>query len=118
MSGLYDEDGIDGPWWRRMEAAMREDAKEKAAAMSAADTGTRPACAICDEVGGQLARCAACGMPKKPVGRSVALEAANGHCDHECPGYYADPKPGQLWPGERYGDSLGHMPWHEEVPRG
>jgi len=29
---------------------------------------------------------------------------ANSLCDHECPGYRLDPKPGSLWPGERKSD--------------
>jgi hypothetical protein len=44
--------------------------------------------------------CTTCGMRKKPVGRSAPMEMANSLCDHECPGYYQDPKPGELWPGE------------------
>ncbi len=28
MKGLYDEDGIDGPWNRAMDRAMKEDAKK------------------------------------------------------------------------------------------
>jgi hypothetical protein len=47
-----------------------------------------------------LPYCSVCGMPKKPIGRDVGAAAANGYCDHECPGYMADPKPGYLWPGE------------------
>ena len=50
MRGLYDEDGIDGPFERRMQQAMREDAKAKAAAVSAADTGTRPAPCTCGRI--------------------------------------------------------------------
>lgn len=44
--------------------------------------------------------CTICGMPKKPVGRSAPLVAANSYCDHDCPGYDVEPKPGHLWPGE------------------
>lgn len=44
--------------------------------------------------------CVVCGMRKNPVGRSAPVEMANGLCDHECEGYYRDPKPGHLWPGE------------------
>lgn len=49
---------------------------------------------------GVAVNCTVCGLRKKPVGRSAAAEMANSLCDHECPGYYADPKPGCLWPGE------------------
>jgi hypothetical protein len=44
--------------------------------------------------------CAACGLRKKPVGRSAPLAMANGLCDDDCPGYREEPKPGDLWPGE------------------
>jgi hypothetical protein len=44
--------------------------------------------------------CAVCGMRKKPRGRSAPLEAANGYCDDDCPGYRQEPRPGHLWPGE------------------
>lgn len=74
--------------------------------------GTKP-CPICDRVGGPRVVCTVCNMPKKPLGRSVALEMANGMCDSDCSGYFADPRPSELWPGERYGDSLGHMDWHD-----
>lgn len=72
------------------------------------------ACRVCDQVGGPLVECRTCGMRKAPRGRSVALEAANGHCGFDCPGYPEEPQPEQLWPGERWGDSLGHADWHEE----
>lgn len=45
--------------------------------------------------------CTVCGMPKKPIGRDAGVAAASGYCDHECPGYMADPKPGYRWPGEQ-----------------
>lgn len=44
--------------------------------------------------------CAVCKMRKPPVGRSVALEMANGMCDSACPGYRQEPQPGWEWPGE------------------
>ncbi|HET7379564.1 MAG TPA: hypothetical protein VFJ24_05955 [Gaiellales bacterium] len=44
--------------------------------------------------------CKRCGMRKAPRGRSVPLEAANGYCGWDCPGYDEDPKPGHLWPEE------------------
>lgn len=49
---------------------------------------------------GSRVECVACGMTKKPVGRSAGLEAANGYCDGDCPGYRCRPLPGSLWPGE------------------
>ncbi len=47
-----------------------------------------------------MPQCAACGQRKAPRGRSVPMEASNGYCDHECPGYGLIPMPGHLWPGE------------------
>jgi hypothetical protein len=70
-------------------------------------------CAICNRVGGPLVTCSVCGMHKGPVGRSTAPADA-GYCSFDCPGYMQEPRPEELWPGERYGDSLGHMAWHEE----
>jgi hypothetical protein len=43
-------------------------------------------------------------MRKKPVGRSAPLPMANSLCDSDCRGYYEDPKPGELWPGEKRSD--------------
>jgi hypothetical protein len=68
-------------------------------------------CAICDRVGGPLVECTVCGYSKKPRGRSSGAY----HCAEDCPGYDLAPQPGELWPGERYGDSLGHMAWHERA---
>ena len=43
--------------------------------------------------------CAICGRTKKPHGRSAPM--ASSYCDaNECEGYYLDPVPGCLWPGE------------------
>jgi hypothetical protein len=46
--------------------------------------------------------CSTCGRAKAPVGRSVPGEAAAGICTstNRCPGYYEEPKPCDLWPGE------------------
>lgn len=71
-------------------------------------------CKSCDEVGGPLVDCGVCDMKKKPVGRSAGLYASMGYCDSDCPGYYEEPVPQGLWPGERLGDSMGHRDWHEE----
>jgi len=49
---------------------------------------------------GVAVTCTVCGLRKKPMGRSAPLEMANSLCDHECPGYNAEPYPGDLWPGE------------------
>lgn len=72
-------------------------------------------CKICDQVGGPLVKCAVCGFNKPPRGRAAPLSMVNGMCSSDCPGYDEDPIPEGLWPGERYGDSLGHMKWHEEI---
>ncbi len=56
-----------------------------------------------DEVGVAV-DCTVCRKRKAPRGRSVPCEMANGMCDFECPGYYQDPKPGDLWPGEKRSD--------------
>ncbi len=50
-----------------------------------------------DKVGIRV-RCAVCGATKKPMGRSTPL--GGYYCDPECKGYYEEPKPGSLWPGE------------------
>jgi hypothetical protein len=72
-------------------------------------------CKICDQVGGPLPRCAVCGKTKHPRGRDPGVYAASGYCAAECEGNQQEPIPSSLWPGERYGDSLGHMDWHDEV---
>ncbi len=48
--------------------------------------------------------CIWCDLRKRPRGRSAPLMLANSLCDHECPGYYAEPFPGDLWPGETDAD--------------
>lgn len=47
---------------------------------------------------GKAVNCTVCHQRKKPVGRSAPLGMYL--CDHECEGYYLDPKQGDLWPGE------------------
>ena len=49
---------------------------------------------------GAAVTCVACGLRKKPIGRSAPLDMANSLCDYECPGYREPPHPGDLWPGE------------------
>lgn len=49
--------------------------------------------------------CTVCHRPKPPRGRSVALEAANGYCEHECHGYEQQPRPGHHWPNEECDDN-------------
>jgi hypothetical protein len=51
-------------------------------------------------------RCSTCGNVKAPRGRSVPDAIWDSFClpPHPgmlgCEGYYEDPKPGDLWPGE------------------
>lgn len=47
--------------------------------------------------------CATCGYVKLPIGRSAPLDyyGCNGH---DCPGYFDEPHPGSLWPGETAAD--------------
>jgi hypothetical protein len=42
--------------------------------------------------------CVVCLSTKQPRGRSAPLGAS--YCNSDCSGYYADPWPGDLWPGE------------------
>jgi hypothetical protein len=49
---------------------------------------------------GKSVQCLVCFRTKKPVGRSAPIETAGSMCDSDCSGYYEDPKPGVLWPGE------------------
>ena len=44
--------------------------------------------------------CSTCRRSKPPRGRSVADAMYGSVCNSECPGYWEDPKPGDLWPGE------------------
>jgi hypothetical protein len=44
--------------------------------------------------------CTTCGHRKKPVGRAAPLSMHLCNA-FECDGYYQEPHPGQLWPGER-----------------
>jgi hypothetical protein len=61
-------------------------------------------CAGCDQVGGPLVLCVTCDREKVPMGRSAPMDSI--YCEHECDGHYHEPTAGQLWPGERWGDSL------------
>lgn len=59
---------------------------------------------------GVTVTCATCGYTKKPRGRSEPL--GTYYCiplwdGHGCPGYYDEPRPGSLWPGER-SDEFGY----------
>ncbi len=55
-------------------------------------------CPICARIGGFYVQCVVCGRYKAPRGRSVPMAMANGMCEHECPGHYAEPHPDDLWP--------------------
>lgn len=56
---------------------------------------------LCTDACEASPECSRCHLRKAPRGRSVPLEAANGYCSWDCPGYTDDPQPGHLWPGER-----------------
>jgi len=61
--------------------------------------------------------CTTCGLRKKPVGRSAALEMANSLCTFECPGYGQPPFVGSLWPGEteeQFGYPVGNVGIEEQ----
>lgn len=47
--------------------------------------------------------CAVCKHRKKPISRSqpLGMHLCN---QHECEGYYQEPRPGSLWPGEKESD--------------
>lgn len=47
-------------------------------------------------------KCATCGRDKEPHGRSAPMYSSG--CDNDCEGYYAEPLPGCLWPGETDAD--------------
>ncbi len=50
---------------------------------------------------GIAVRCTVCGMTKAPIGRSCPDALANSRCNSfDCEGYYTEPLPGSLWPGE------------------
>lgn len=52
-----------------------------------------------DEIGIAV-ECVFCELRKKPVGRSAPLEMCGSLCDDGCDGYWMEPHPGDLWPGE------------------
>lgn len=56
--------------------------------------------ADCTEACEAEVRCTVCKLRKAPRGRSVAMEAASSYCHMDCTGYWQDPQPGHLWPGE------------------
>lgn len=47
---------------------------------------------------GKAVLCTVCDRTKQPRGRSAPM--GSYMCNNDCPGYYADPYPGELWPGE------------------
>lgn len=74
-------------------------------------------CEECNAVGPPLVTCATCGRMKQPWGRSAPIGMAAAMCNHECLGYYAEPKASSLWPGERYGDAFPCADWHSGAKR-
>lgn len=47
---------------------------------------------------GVAVECRVCGRTKQPIGRDAS--GAQYLCNFECDGYYQEPLPGDLWPGE------------------
>jgi hypothetical protein len=100
----------------RAEAVAAWNRRPEPAALSAAlslleeaDTYMREVAHVLDAAGMEYRRvngpgvrveCATCRRPKLPYGRSAPLEAANGYCNWDCPGYREAPHVGSLWPGE------------------
>jgi hypothetical protein len=54
----------------------------------------------CTEECERMPECKVCRKRKAPRGRDVPAVAAGSYCDRDCAGYYQDPEPGHLWPGE------------------
>jgi hypothetical protein len=44
--------------------------------------------------------CTTCMRTKAPRGRSIPNAIISSMCDSNCVGFWNDPKPGDLWPGE------------------
>lgn len=55
---------------------------------------------VCTEACETMPDCERCGRRKQPHGRSVPLECGGSYCGWDCDGYWTEPKPGHLWPGE------------------
>lgn len=49
---------------------------------------------------GYQVNCTVCGRVKQPAGRSVPAELYDSLCGGDCQGYYEEPRPSSLWPGE------------------
>lgn len=60
--------------------------------------------------------CTVCGKPKKPRGRDAPMLSAGTYCDPDCDGYYRDPMPDNLWPGEA--ETFGPCPLCEDGASG
>lgn len=72
----------------------------------------------CTENCERAPECLRCRRTKKPRGRDVAMAAANGYCDSDCPGYSEAPVSGHLWPGEiarsKSSDTMKHDPVRDD----
>lgn len=54
-----------------------------------------------ERLGRPYVTCTTCNKKKAPVGRSIPLAACNTYCHPtECKGYFEDPQPDYLFPGE------------------
>ncbi len=67
---------------------------------------------------GVAVECLTCCLRKSPRGRSAPLEMAGGLCDSDCEGFYQDPVPGDLWPGESRADFGYPLGWEGPCPYG
>jgi len=67
-----------------------------------------------ERIGGRH-KCTVCGRTKKPVGRFAPREMANGLCDQDCPGFWEDPKPTDLWAGEKRSDFGYPVGWEDMI---
>lgn len=65
--------------------------------------------------------CEACLRTKQPNGRSVPMEAANGYCSYDCPGYGREPTAPHLWSehdsNRHYSDPAGWAAHKDECPQ-
>lgn len=69
------------------------------------------------EIGPPLVECAVCGQQKHVQGRSMGV-LAQSKCHHECPGYWKEPFPSELHPGESRGDFGYPVGWEGPCPYG
>jgi hypothetical protein len=57
-------------------------------------------CQLREDYFGYRVTCTICGRTKAPQGRSVPDALYGSICRMECPGFYEEPLPSNLWPNE------------------